>query len=53
MASLLGHSRLETLCSGTNTQVGQWGHDMGKVARHPGQEHAEENAPTVRKKGIA
>ena len=27
VASLLGHSRLETLCSRANTQVGQWGHD--------------------------
>ena len=50
--SLLGQSRLETLCSGANTQVGQWGHDKGKVARRPGQEHPEENAPSARKKGI-
>ena len=52
VASLLGHSRLNTLCSRVNTQVGQWGHDLGKVARRPGQEHAEENAPSERKKVI-
>ena len=52
VASLLGHSRLETLCSRANTQVGQWGHDLAKVARGPGQEHAEENAPNARNKGI-
>ena len=52
VASLLGHSRLDKLCSRANTQVGQWGHDVGKVARRPGQERAEENAPSARKKGI-
>ena len=34
------------------TQVDEWGHDLGKVARRPGQEHVEENAPSARKKGI-
>ena len=52
VASLLGHSRLDTLCSRANTQVGQWGHDLGKAARRPGQKNAEENAPSARKKGI-
>ena len=52
VACLLGHSRLGTLCSGVNTQVGQWGHDSGNVAGRPGQEYAEEIAPTARKKGI-
>ena len=52
VASLLGHSRLDKLCSRANTQVGQWGHDLGKVARRPRQEHAEENAPSALKKGI-
>ena len=52
VASLLGHSRLDTLCSRANTQVGQWGQDMGKVARRPGQEQAEENAPSSRRKRI-
>ena len=52
VASLLGHSRIEALCSRANTQVGQWGHDLGSVARGPGQEQAEENAPSARKKGI-
>ena len=52
VASLPGHSRLDTLCSRANAQVGQWGHDLGKVARRPRQEHAEENAPSARKKGL-
>ena len=52
VASLLGHSRLETLYSRANTQVGQWGQDLGQVARRPGREHAEENAPSTRQKEI-
>ena len=52
VASLLGHRRRDTLCSRADTQVGQWGQDLGKVARQPGQEHAEENAPSARKKGL-
>ena len=52
VASLLGHSRLETLCSRANTQVGQWGQDLEQVARRPGQEYAEENALSTRQKGI-
>ena len=52
VASLLGHSRIETLCSRASTHVGQWGFDMGKVARRPRRKHPEENAPSARKKGI-
>ena len=52
VASLLGHDRLETLCSRANTQVGQWGHDLGKVARHPGQKQARENFWSARKKAM-
>ena len=51
VASLLGHSHLETLCSRAHTQVGQGGQDLGQVARRPGQEHAEENAASARQKG--
>ena len=32
VAFLLRHSSLETPCSRVHTQVGQWGHDLGKVA---------------------
>ena len=52
VASLLGHSSLEMLCSLANTQVGQWSHNLGTVARYPEQEHAKENAPSEWKKGI-
>ena len=52
VASLQGHSRLEMLCSRANTQVGQWGQDLAQVARRPGQQHAEETAPSARKKEI-
>ena len=52
VVSLLGHSRKEAVCSRANTQVGQWGLDNGKVARRPGQEHPEENAPSAQEKGI-
>ena len=39
VASLLGHSRIDALCSRANTQVGQQGLDMGNLARRPGQDH--------------
>ena len=52
VASLLCHSRLDKLCSQAKTQLGEWSQDMGKLARRPGQEHAEENAPSAREKGI-
>ena len=51
VASLLGHRRLDTLCSHAKTGVGQRCRDKGKVARRSQQERAEESAPSARRKG--
>ena len=52
VASLLGHSRLETLCSRAIAQKGQWGQYLGQVARRPGRRGLDRSDPCKEHKTV-